>query len=162
MPQPLPADPAAFSIRRDRPDSPAGQRLIARHLAEMQAHTPPDSVHVLDARALAAGDISFFLLWQGGTPLAMGALKRTGPQEGELKSMHVIAEARGRGTGGALLRHLIDCARAQGMRRLNLETDSGPDFAAARSLYRRHGFSDCGPFGCYGPDPHSTFMTRSL
>jgi putative acetyltransferase len=37
-----------------------------------------------------------------------------------------------------------------------------PGFAAARTLYARAGFAECGPFGGYGPDPNSVFMTRTL
>ncbi|KRF42598.1 hypothetical protein ASH01_17440 [Terrabacter sp. Soil811] len=35
-------------------------------------------------------------------------------------------------------------------------------FAPARALYAAHGFAECGPFGRYRLDPHSTFMTLEL
>ncbi|MDO9497076.1 MAG: hypothetical protein Q7J48_15330 [Nocardioides sp.] len=45
---------------------------------------------------------------------------------------------------------------------MSLEIGSFEFFAPARALYARHGFTECEPFGDYGPDPHSTFMTRQL
>ena len=128
----------------------------------MHAHTPNESVHALDGAELAAPGIRFFTLWDGDTALAMGALRPHGPDAGELKSMHVVAEARGRGAGAAMLRHLIATARQIGLTRLYLETGSGAEFLPARRLYASHGFAECGPYGAYDPDPNSTFMTRTL
>lgn len=151
-----------FTIRRDRPDSPAAQQLIARHLAVMTGQSPAESVHALDTAALAGPDIRFFTLWDGDTALGMGALKLMSETEGELKSMHTLTEARGRGAGAAMLEHLLTAAVEIGLTRLYLETGSSADFAPARRLYARHGFAECPPFGTYAPDPHSTFMCRAL
>ena len=52
--------------------------------------------------------------------------------------------------------------RRRGYREVSLETGTGGFFAPAHRLYRRHGFTECGPFGDYGLDPHSTFMTLTL
>jgi putative acetyltransferase len=61
-----------------------------------------------------------------------------------------------------MLRHIIAAARAEGLSRLSLETGSWAYFRPARELYRRHGFVECPPFGDYGPDPNSVFMTLDL
>ena len=151
-----------FAIRRDRPDSPAAQRLIARHLAAMHDQSPAESVHALGTADLSGPEIRFFTLWDGDTTLGMGALKRLSDTEGELKSMHVTAEARGRGAGAAMLQHLLAVAGQIGLARVCLETGSSDDFAPARRLYARHGFAECPPFGDYAADPHSTFMCRAL
>jgi putative acetyltransferase len=45
---------------------------------------------------------------------------------------------------------------------LKLDTGAMPAFAAGRALYERHGFVRCGPFGDYGDDPNSVFMTKAL
>lgn len=153
---------SGFAIRADQPDTPAARMLIARHLAAMTEQSPPDSVHALDAGGLNDPDIRFFILWEGDTPLAMGALKRLSDREGELKSMHVAAEARGRGVGAAILNHLLGQAAEMGLTRVSLETGSSGDFAPARRLYARHGFVPCPPFADYAADPHSSFMTRKL
>jgi putative acetyltransferase len=58
--------------------------------------------------------------------------------------------------------HLVGVARERGYRRLSLETGSGPAFAAARRLYAAAGFTPCGPFAEYRPNPNSAYMTLSL
>jgi putative acetyltransferase len=94
--------------------------------------------------------------------LACGALKELNPREGELKTMRTALAARGRGVGARLLAYLLDEATARGYERVSLETGTQPYFAAARRLYARHGFVECGPFAGYVEDPHSIYMTRAL
>ena len=48
---------------------------------------------------------------------------------------------------------MIAEARARGYQRLSLETGTQEFFAPARRLYRRHGFTECPPFGDYRLDP---------
>jgi putative acetyltransferase len=93
----------------------------------------------------------------------MGAIKRlTSPDHGEIKSMHVLMEMRGRGLARMLLDHLIAAAREEGLTRLSLETGAQPSFEAARLLYERAGFTYCDPFEGYRPDPNSVFMTLAI
>ena len=136
--------------------------LFQRHTADMHADTPPESIHMLDKGALAAPGIRFFVLRDAGAPMAMGAYKRIDASHAEIKSMHVLTEARGRGLSKALLDHLIAAARAEGLARLSLETGIQPTFVAARALYERAGFVECGPFEGYREDPNSVFMTKAL
>lgn len=146
-------------------ESPLGadlDLLFRRHAADMHADTPPESIHMLPREALARPDIAFFVLREAAGPVAMGAVKRIAPDHGEIKSMHVLAEARGRGHSRRLLAALAAHARGEGMARLSLETGVQPTFTAARALYLRAGFVACGPFGDYRPDPNSVFMTLDL
>ncbi|MBZ4023279.1 GNAT family N-acetyltransferase [Rhodobacter sp. TJ_12] len=136
--------------------------LHARHTAAMHADTPPESIHMLPASALAADGIWFYVLRDAGTPWAMGALKRITADHGEIKSMHVLDEARGRGFARALLHHLMAEAQRLGFARLSLETGAQASFAPARALYLAAGFVDCAPFADYRPDPMSVFLTRAL
>ena len=76
--------------------------------------------------------------------------------------MHTAQPLRGRGVGRAMLRHIIATARAGGMSRLSLETGSWDYFIPARTLYSRHGFSECPPFADYVPDPNSVFLSLDL
>jgi putative acetyltransferase len=101
-------------------------------------------------------------LWDDGTLLGMGALKRLSPDHGEVKSMHTIEARRGRGAGSAMLRHIISSAQASGMSRLSLETGSSAYFQPAVALYRKHGFVECAPFADYVLDPNSVFMSLDL
>ena len=143
-------------------DDPRVVALLRVHLAGARAQTAPGSAHALDLDGLRAPGIGFWTMWDDGAPLAVGALKRLSPDHGEVKSMHTAQAARRRGAGGAMLRHVVAEARAGGMSRLSLETGSWDCFHPARELYRRHGFVECAPFGGYGPDPNSVFMTLDL
>lgn len=151
-----------LTIRQEDPTGPDLDLLFQRHQAAMHADTPPESIHMMPREALAVPGIAFFVLRDGDRPLAMGAVKDLGDGHAELKSMHVLSEARGRGLSRLLLAHMVDHARAQGARRLSLETGAQPSFAAARTLYASEGFAECPPFGAYRPDPNSTYMTMSL
>ena len=136
--------------------------LFSRHTADMHADTPPESIHMMDRGALNAPGIWFFVMREEGRPLAMGAFKRIDETHAEIKSMHVLAEARGRGLSRRMLDHLIDAARAEGFTRLSLETGVQPTFVAARALYANAGFVECPPFEGYTDDPNSVFMTKPL
>lgn len=151
-----------MELLRADPLAPALRPLILRHLREMEAASPPGSSHALDPEALAEPGMAFFLLQEAGLPCAFGALKPLEPGHGELKSMHVLAEARGRGLGRRLLRGLMAQAVAAGMERVSLETGRPPAYAAAVALYLAEGFAECPPFAGYGPDPASLFLTRRL
>jgi putative acetyltransferase len=145
--------PGNFSDPRD---------LLRTHLETARAASPRCCAHALDLPDLRAPDVSFWAAWEGETVMAIGALKRLAADHGEVKSMHTTAAMRGRGAGGAMLRHIIAAATERGYARLSLETGSAPYFDAAHALYRRHGFVDRGPFRPYDPDPHSVFMTLRL
>lgn len=136
--------------------------LLHEHLADMYATSPPESVHALDVDALKASNIRFFSAWQDGELAGCVAIKALDSQLAELKSMRTAAAFRGKGVGQALLQFVIDHAKAQGFSALNLETGTQDYFAPARNLYHKFGFTDCGPFSQYKPDPNSHFMTLSL
>jgi putative acetyltransferase len=152
----------AHVIAEEHPLTPDLSLLFDRHTADMHADTPPESIHMMDKGALAAPGIRFFVLRDDGQPLAMGAIKQIDEAHAEIKSMHVLAEARGRGLSKAMLDHLVAAARADGFTRLSLETGVQPTFIAARALYARAGFADCPPFEGYSEDPNSVFMTKVL
>lgn len=137
--------------------------LLAHHVAEMNAGSPPSACHVLAANALADPAIRFFTLREAdGSLLGCGALKALEFGHGEIKSMRTAPAALGRGVGSAMLAHLIAAARAAGMTRLSLETGNSLLFAAANRLYQREGFVRCGPFGGYRPTDFTTFYTREI
>ena len=151
-----------IEIRRDRPTSLQVVPLLQRHLDLMHASSPPESVHALDPAALDTADVAFFTLREAEAVLGMGAIKRIDAGHAEIKSMHVVAEARGRGLARVLLDHLLAEAGRLGYGRLSLETGVEPVFAPARALYEGAGFGYCGPFEGYELDPNSVFMTRMI
>lgn len=143
-------------------DDPRIIALLGQHLETMHAASPPESVHALDLSGLKRPEISFWAAWDGETLLGVGALKALGAGHGEVKSMHIVAAARKRGIGQAMLDHVIKAARASGMTRLSLETGSMDAFIPARTLYASNGFTLCPPFGDYWDDPASVCMTREI
>lgn len=136
--------------------------LLADHLADMHATSPPESVHALDLTGLGDPAITAWTLWEDGTVLGCAALREISPAEGEVKSMRTSASARGHGVGTHLLLHLLEEGRRRGYRRLSLETGSQDFFAPARRLYARHGFTACPPFGDYRHDANSAYFTLVL
>jgi putative acetyltransferase len=143
-------------------DDPRVAALLGAHVTRARAETARGSAHALDLDALRAPEITVWCAWEGDQVVGVGALKRLSADHGEVKSMYTAEAARGRGVGSALLRRIIEAARARGMTRLSLETGSWPYFLPARALYARHGFAECGPFGEYRHDQNSVFMTLEL
>jgi putative acetyltransferase len=152
----------AGEIAIDDPQAKDVRQLLEGHLAFANSHSPPEDVHALDVEGLLDPAVTFFSFRLEGELLGVGALKQLDDRHAEVKSMHTVAAARGRGIGRAMVDHLVGVARDRGVCRLSLETGSMPAFAPARSLYRDAGFRPCGPFGDYSPSRNSTFMTLSL
>lgn len=149
-------------VRAGGLDHPATAALLAAHLGDMRASSPPGSVHALDLSALATPDIAFYTAWDGEALLGCGALRMPGDGTGEVKSMRTDAGARGRGVGQAVLDRIVADARAHGLRRLLLETGTGAMFDAAHRLYARNGFATCPPFGSYVATDFNRFLSRAL
>ena len=151
-----------IEIRSDDLSGDATRRLIASHLAGMHDTSPAESVHALDIDALRHPSLSVWSAWIDGELAGIGALKALDSGRGEIKSMRVDDRFRGTGVGRAMLRHIVDEARLQGLSSLWLETGTTEDFAPAQRLYTSEGFVVCGPFGDYALDPFSVFMTLTL
>ena len=153
---------ADLTIRPGGLDDPRVHDMIRIHVAKAAAETAPGSNHALDVSGLRAPSVDFWTLWQGNEPIGMGALKRLGGGDGEVKSMYVSPQARGAGAGAQILGHILAAARVHGLTRLSLETGSWDYFAPAWALYRRFGFVECPPFADYVSDPNSLFFTVEL
>jgi putative acetyltransferase len=147
-----PDDPRAADVRA----------LLATHLAFAREVTPAQDVHALDVEGLTEPAVTFFSARSQGRLLGVGALKQLDGLHGELKSMHTVAVARGRGIGRAMVDHLLSVALDRGYQRVSLETGAMDAFAAARSLYGNAGFVPCEPFGDYTSSTSSTYMTIDL
>lgn len=151
-----------MEIREGGLDDARVRALLEAHFAGMLANSPKDSTHFLDLSGLAAPDVTFWTMWDGEDLLGCGALRQLDATHGEIKSMRTAPEHLRRGTGAALVSHILGTARARGYRRISLETGSGEAFEPAYALYRQFGFTDCGPFGEYRLDPFSRFMSRVI
>ncbi|HSG91955.1 MAG TPA: GNAT family N-acetyltransferase [Pseudomonadales bacterium] len=151
-----------FEIRPDDLRGPQIAALLAAHLDDMRATSPPESVHALDLDGLRVPEVSFWAVWAGAALAGCGAMKALGGGEGEIKSMRTAPAFRRRGVAALMLHHLIDEGRARGYACLRLETGSMAFFAPARQLYARFGFRETGPFAAYRDDPNSVFMALDL
>lgn len=147
-----------LEIRKADPLDGAVEWLVRRHLEFGRASSPPKDAHALEVDELLDPAIVLFAAHSGDEVLAVGALKEISEDHGEVKTMHTLEAARGRGIGRAMLDHLLAEARRRGYRRVSLETGSMDAFAPARSLYLGAGFSLCKPFGEYKPSPNSVYM----
>ena len=116
----------------------------------------------MDLDGLKKPNIAFWTVWEDSQLLGCGALKTLDETHGEIKSMRTTSAARNKGVASTLLRHILDVANQKGFRTISLETGSQDFFAPARMLYNKHGFTECGPFSNYKPDPYSVFMTKVL
>jgi putative acetyltransferase len=149
-------------IAIDDARDPDVRALLERHLEFSLGQTPPEHSFALDADGLLDPAITLFSLRASGSLLGIGAIRRLSPQHAEIKSMHTAEKARGQGIGRAVLTHLLGVARAEGFRRVSLETGTTPGFAPARALYQRAGFVPCGPFAGYQPSEDNLFLTLEL
>ncbi|MGY3572551.1 GNAT family N-acetyltransferase [Vibrio paucivorans] len=137
-------------------------QLLQEHLEDMNATSPPESVHALDLAALKDPSVTFWTGWDGSTLLGCAAIKVLDEQHAELKSMRTSTAARNKGVASQLLNYIISESKSRGYQRLSLETGSMEFFKPARKLYEKHGFQYCEPFGDYQLDPNSQFMTLAL
>jgi putative acetyltransferase len=153
-----------MSIVIDRVESatPELASFLQAHHAEMEHTAPAESRHALVLERLLTPRVRLFAGHLDGSPVATGALATVEDGHEELKSMRTDPAVRGRGLGRSMLAFLLADARARGIRRVSLETGSAEFFVPARAMYAAAGFVECGPFGGYLPDPHSTFMTLDL
>jgi putative acetyltransferase len=151
-----------MQIRRDDLSDSTVKALLQHHLDDAARHSPPGSVHALDADGLSARDVTFWTAWDESELLGFGALKELDAAHGEIKSMRTAEAHLGQGVASAILRELIDAAIARSYIRLSLETGSGAAFEAAHKLYKKFGFDYCGPFAGYTEDVFSRFMTLEL
>jgi putative acetyltransferase len=151
-----------FEIREDDLSGHQTRALLTLHLAGMHANTPPGGVFALDLSGLQTPGVTVWTAWREGRVASIGALKTAADGTAEVKSMRTHPDYLGMGAGAAILQTIIGAARARGVRRLSLETGSGPAFEPALRLYRRHGFVPGGAFGPYTANEFSQFMHLDL
>ncbi|MFM1855056.1 MAG: hypothetical protein RLZ83_365 [Pseudomonadota bacterium] len=151
-----------LTVRQDDLSGAQVRALLHLHLAGMQADSPPGTCFALDDSALRHPAVTVWSAWSGDAIAGMAALKTLAPDWGELKSMRTHPDFLRRGVGARLLDHIIAVARQRGMRRLSLETGTGPAFEPALALYRRRGFVDTTAFADYPPSEFNRFMHLDL
>ena len=151
-----------MEIKIDDHSDPRIAEFLEEHMRDMLSVSPPESTHALNLDELKDVAVTFWSVWQGQSLVGCAALKRLDAIHGEVKSMRVSKEFRGRGVARKMLAHLMAYATQEGFGRLSLETGSMAFFDPARRLYESFGFSYCDPFADYKIDPNSVFMSVDL
>jgi putative acetyltransferase len=113
-------------------DAPACFEGLERELAELD-------------RRYVVPQGRFLLVVEGGEPVGCAAYRVLEPGLVEGRRLYLRPAARGKGLGRAMVRALVDEARAAGFRALRLETLPGK-MSAAAALYRRLGFQEIAPY----------------
>lgn len=124
-------------------DAGALAGLVAGFRDHLKAATPRDveiAAHL--PGALADPGIEFACAFRGGEAVGFSQLRLLGsiwapPLEAFLEDLYVAPAARRTGVARALLRHVLERARAHGAARLGLTTNEGN--VAAQALYRAEG-----------------------
>lgn len=150
----------SFIITAERPDTADAIALIEALEGNLAPQYPSESRHGLSVEQLIEQQVAFFLLRAEGKPAVCGGVKLYGTEYGEVKRMFVRPEYRGHGFAKAMLDHLAEHARSQGVILLRLET--GIHQTEAIGLYERWGFTRIAPFGEYKPDPLSIFFEKRI
>jgi len=151
-----------FTIREDDLSGIQTRDLLELHLRGMYSTSPPECVFALDLSGLQDPAVTVWGAWDGDRLAAIGALKMLDGDQAEVKSMRTHPDFLRRGAAAALLDHVIETARAHGVRRLSLETGRGPAFEPALAMYRRRGFVEGEPFSDYLPNDFSQFLHLAL
>lgn len=151
-----------LQIQEDDLTGEATRELLRLHLQGMHDSSPPGQVFALDLSGLKAAGVTVWTARVGYQIAGVGALKELDARTGEVKSMRTHPSFLRRGVAAALLEHIVEVARTRGMRRLSLETGSGPAFEPAIALYRKHGFMDGEAFADYQRSAFSQFLHLDL
>ncbi|MEZ4621710.1 MAG: GNAT family N-acetyltransferase [Caldilineaceae bacterium] len=145
-----------------RAESPLHSGLTALwHAKEALSRSlyPVESDYSYRPDQLAAPNVLFLVAEVDGAIVGCGAAANLGDY-GELKSMFVLEQMRGRRIGEQLIERLEAYMREQGLTIARLET--GVDSHSAQRLYSRMGYRRRGPFGDYADDPLCVFMEKAL
>lgn len=151
-----------FDVREDDLGSEPTRALLSLHMSGMNANSPPGHVFALDLSGLTASGVTVWRAWAANRIASIGALKMLGESDAEIKSMRTHPDFLRRGAATVILEHIVATARARGVRRLSLETGSGPAFDPALALYHRHGFSEGEAFGDYVRSSFNQFLHLEL
>jgi putative acetyltransferase len=149
---------APIAITVEPADQPEVHALLRQSDAYHATLYPAESNHLLDVAALAEPNVRFVVARRGGAAVGCGALVLGADGEAELKRMFVTPDARGRKIGSRILETLEAAAKAEAVRVIRLET--GVRQPESLALYRRHGYTERGPFGAYQRDPLSRYFEK--
>jgi putative acetyltransferase len=156
------SDKLNFVVREDDLHDPRTQALLHMHLSGMLASSPPGTVFALDLSGLQEPMVTVWTAWHDDVVAAVGALKMLGDGTAEVKSMRTHPDFLRKGAAAAILNTITVEACRRGVRRLSLETGTGPAFEPALAMYRRAGFVSGDVFSDYPNTDFNQFLHCDL
>src|SRR3546814_19908144 len=114
----------AWRIVQDDLSGAAIRALLEQHFAGMLANSPAGSCHFLDFDGLRAGGVTFWSIHRDDELAGCGALKMLDTEHGATKSMRTAEAFLRQRVAAHMLDHIIDAAKAHGLKRPRLETVS--------------------------------------
>ena len=148
------------TIAAECPLSDDMRAMIGELNATLRSLTPEDANFSMSAEEMAGPKTTLFVARIDGKAAACGALHRHDGGIGELKRFYARPDYRGLGLARRILDRVTALATDEGFKELVLET--GYNYEAARRLYERAGFTQCGPVLDYPENPYSVFYKRRL
>jgi len=104
----------SVEIAVEDPGTQDVRELLQVHLNFCREVTPTEHSFALDIDKFREPGITLFGARENGVLLGVGALKDLRNGEAELKSMHTLKAARGKGIATAMVAHLLAYAKAEG------------------------------------------------
>jgi DNA-binding MarR family transcriptional regulator/GNAT superfamily N-acetyltransferase len=111
-------------------------QMVTLPLADPEKYRPPHG--------------AFLIAWSDDLPIGCVSVRPLAPTVGEVKRLWVDPAARGQGLARRLMTAIEDKARALGMTRLQLDTNSA--LHEAVKLYRATGWADITPYTTFPGD----------
>lgn len=148
------------TIAIETPLSDDMRDMIGELSALLLSLTPAEACHHLTVEQMADDRTTLFVARVAGQVAACGALYRHDGGIAEVKRMYTRSAFQGQGLGAKILDHILDLAGREGVCELVLET--GWNYRAARRLYERAGFVQCGAVLDYPDHPESVFYSRPM
>jgi len=135
--------PDRIEIAEEDPRSPDARACLQAYYAELarrfeggfEVHLSRDP----EATAMIPPRGAFFLARLNGAPVGCVGLKGDGSATAEIKRLWIAPDARRRGLASLLMARAEDAARALGIARLRLDTNSA--LPEAEALYRATGWT---------------------
>lgn len=142
------------------PEDSEVRAMIAASDAYYVGLYPAESTHLESSADLKRSNVIFVGCRVEGELAASGAAKimQDDGHYAEIKRVFVIDKHRGKGLSKCIMDFLETEITARGVRLFRLET--GVSQPQALGLYRKLGYRERGPFGCYRADPLSVFMEK--
>lgn len=157
------SEPGAIRIVLSDPDDPAALSCVGGYYRYLLDTFPAEFTPAMlplplpDAAKYRPPVGAFLVAWSSDLPVGCVSHRPLGPAVAEVKRLWVDASQRGNGLARRLMRAIEDHARAMGVTRLQLDTNSA--LTAAVALYRSDGWTD---IPAYTTPPANLWLAKRL